>query len=132
MREGGVAFDFTPDLINEFKAKLTKVYRDVELMGEAMFEMASVLSRLDNTGTVDAEAARNMGLVGPAGRASGFSLDVRADHPFGIYRFYPVHKRTMGSGDVFARSYMRYIEIKQSIDFILEQLDSMADDRPLS
>ncbi|TFH38955.1 MAG: hydrogenase [Chrysiogenales bacterium] len=131
VREGGVVFDFTPELVKEFKEKLTKVYRDVELMAETMFEMASVLSRLDNTGTVDAEAARNMGLVGPAGRASGFSLDVRADHPFGIYRYYPVHKRTMTSGDVFARSYMRYIEIKQSIDFIFEQFESMADDKPL-
>jgi len=131
VREGGVVFDFTPVLIKEFKEKLAKVYHDTDLMGEAMFESASVLSRLDNTGTVDAESARNMGLVGPAGRASGFSLDVRADHPFGIYRFYPIHKRTMSSGDVFARAYMRYIEIKQSIDFIMEQLDSMADDRPL-
>ncbi|MCU0848853.1 MAG: hydrogenase [Spirochaetes bacterium] len=131
VREGGVVFDFTPDLIKEFREKLNKVYRDTELMAEEMFESASVLSRLDNTGVVDAEAARNIGLVGPAGRASGFSLDVRADHPFGIYRFYPIHKRTMNSGDVFARAYMRYIEIKQSIDFILEQFESIADDRPL-
>jgi Ni,Fe-hydrogenase III large subunit len=131
VREGGVVFDFTPDLVKEFKEKLTKVYNDVELMAETMFESASVLSRLDNTGMVDEEAAMNMGLVGPAGRASGFSLDVRADHPFGIYRYYPVHKRTMGSGDVFARAYMRYIEIKQSIDLIFELLDSMADDKPL-
>ena len=131
VREGGVVFDFTPELIKEFIEKLAKVYHDVNLMGEAMFEMASVLARLDHTGAVDPAAARDMGLVGPAGRASGVDLDVRADHPFGIYRFYPVHKRTMGSGDVFARAYMRYIEIKQSIDFILEQLDSLADDRPL-
>ncbi|TAL31060.1 MAG: hydrogenase [Spirochaetes bacterium] len=131
VREGGVAFDFKPDHVREFKEKLTKVSRDVELMGEAMFEMASVLSRLDHTGTVDFEAATKMGLVGPAGRASGVSLDVRADHPFGIYRFYPVHKRTMLSGDVFARSYMRYIEIKQSIEFIFEQLDGLPDDKPL-
>lgn len=131
VREGGVAFDFTPELIKGFTEKLDTVSRDVELMGEAMFEMASVLARLDHTGTVDFEAATNMGLVGPAGRASGVSLDVRTDHPFGIYRFYPVHKRTMQSGDVFARAYMRYIEIKQSIDFILEQLDSLADDKPL-
>lgn len=130
VREGGVSFDFTPELVREFKQKLTKVLQDVERMGESMFEMASVLSRLDHTGTVDYQAAVDIGLVGPAGRASGVSLDVRADHPFGIYRFYPIHKRTMTSGDVFARSYMRYIEIKQSIDYIFEQLDSIVDDGP--
>ncbi len=130
VREGGVAFDFTPEITGGFRKNLTKVKQDVERMGEAMFEMASVLSRLDNTGIVDHDAAANMGLVGPSGRASGLSLDVRSDHPFGIYRYYPVHKRTMESGDVFSRTYMRYIEIKQSIDFIFEQLDGMADDMP--
>ncbi len=131
IREGGVVFDFNEAMIKEFREKLTKVYNDVVLMAETMFESASVLSRFDNTGTVDKNAALNMGLVGPAARASGCSIDVRSDHPFGIYRFFPIHKHTMDSGDVFARAYIRYIEIKQSIEFIMEQLESMADDRPL-
>lgn len=131
VREGGVAFNLTPELIEEFKEKLTKVYHDVELMAEKMFKSPSVLSRLDNTGTVCPTAAKDMGLVGPAARASNLSLDVRADHPYGIYRYYPIHKHTLESGDVFARSYIRYIEIKQSLNYIFEQLDILTDDKPL-
>jgi Ni,Fe-hydrogenase III large subunit len=131
IREGGVVFDFNAEMIKEFKEKLNKVNNDVILMAETMFESASVLSRFDNTGTVDNNSALNMGLVGPAARASGCSIDVRADHPFGIYRYYPIHKHSLDSGDVFARAYMRYIEIKQSIEFIVEQLESLADDKPL-
>ena len=131
IREGGVVFDFNDALINEFKEKLAKVYRDVERMAEAMFNSASVLARLDHTGIVYPETAKNLGLTGPAGRASGISLDVRSDHPFGIYRYFPIYKRTMHNGDVFARAYIRYIEILQSLDFILEQLYNLPEDEPL-
>jgi Ni,Fe-hydrogenase III large subunit len=131
IREGGVACDFDYGIIKEFKEKLAKVRRDVRLMAETMFQSASVLARLDHTGIVDIETAKSLGLVGPAGRASGISLDVRTDHPFGIYRYFPIYKRTMKSGDVFARAYIRYIEIKQSLDFIFEQLNNLPDDQPL-
>jgi Ni,Fe-hydrogenase III large subunit len=131
VREGGVAFDFTEELIQIFKTRLDKVSRDVELMCATMFESSTVLARLDNTGTVDTETAKNIGLVGPAGRASGISIDVRTDHPFGIYRYFPIHKHSMESGDVFARTYMRYIEIRQSLEFVSELLLNLTDDKPL-
>ncbi len=131
IRPGGVAFDISTSLAAEIKNNLNKVHADTELMSETMFNTASVLSRLDQTGVVETQTAQSIGLVGPAARASGMSIDIRADHPFGIYRYYPVHKRVLYTGDVFARTYIRYIEIKQSIDYILEQFDSMSDEKPL-
>ncbi|MBN2041604.1 MAG: hydrogenase [Spirochaetes bacterium] len=125
IRAGGVAFDITDELKTEIKQTLTKVLADVERMGNEMFSSASVLSRLEETGIVNKEKAMEIGLVGLPARASGISLDVRSDHPFGIYRYYPVHKVTMDSGDVFARSYLRFVEIKKAIKFITEQLDNL-------
>jgi Ni,Fe-hydrogenase III large subunit len=127
LRVGGVAFDITDELKEEVKQTLSKVWTDVERMSNEMFSSASVLSRLEETGIVNKNTASEIGLVGLPARASGISLDIRSDHPFGVYRYYPVHKVTMDSGDVFARAYLRFVEIKQSVNFILEQLDELPD-----
>ncbi len=131
LRVGGVAFGIPGKLKEEIKTTLTKVWSDAERMSNEMFSSASVLSRLEETGVVKKTVAAEIGLVGLPARASGISLDVRSDHPFGIYRYYPIHKVTMDSGDVFARAYMRFVEIKQSISFILEQLEDMPGDNKL-
>src|SRR5207248_1306315 len=63
--------------------------------------------------------------VGPAARASGLARDVRHDQPSGIFRFSQIPVSTYDSGDVFARAYVRWLEIQQSIKFIREQLRAM-------
>jgi len=40
------------------------------------------MARLEDTGIVTEADAREIGLVGPAARASGLNRDVRRDHPF--------------------------------------------------
>ena len=82
-----------------------------------------VLARFEKAGIVYPETARQLGLVGPAARASGLARDVRSDHPYGGYAYVPVHRMTLTSGDVFARAYIRWVEIAQSIRLIREQID---------
>jgi len=125
IRVGGVRFDIPEPLQTKMKETLEKVRRDILLMGETMFSSPNVLARLEKTGVIDKDKARETGMVGMAARASGIPLDIRADHPFGIYKSVPIHKFTMESGDVFARTYIRYIEIRKSIDFIMELLDNL-------
>jgi Ni,Fe-hydrogenase III large subunit len=127
VRVGGAAHDIDGSLADAMRKTLTKVQGDADLMCETMFESPSVLSRLEKTGVVTRSQALQAGLVGMAARASGVSLDVRADHPFGIYRSFPIYKVALDSGDVFARAYIRAVEIRQSIRFILEQLDNFPD-----
>lgn len=124
LRPGGTVFDLDKDRIAAVKKILDKVMGDIEIYSEALFTSASVLARFENTGRVAKEDAERYGMVGPAARASGTAVDVRSDHPSDIYKIFPVHKVTMDSGDVFARAYIRYAEIRQSYHFILEQLKS--------
>ena len=63
-----------------------------------------------------------IGLVGPAARACGFSRDIRNDLPLGVYCFNSVPVSTWHSGDVFARAYVRWLEIQQSVKFIQDRL----------
>lgn len=121
MRIGGVNFDIDEELIGKIKNMLEEVdARTTEMCG-AMFSNATVLSRLENTGLVSAKRAEEIGMVGPAGRASGLTVDNRI---YGDYKnFTPVSAH---NGDVWARAYQRYLEIKQSKAMILEMLDELS------
>ncbi len=123
---GGVRFDLTPERQAAVRAAVAGVEADAALAAEVLFGSASVLARFERTGVVFTETARRLGLVGPAARASGLSRDVRSDHPAGGYAFIPVHKMTLDAGDVFARAFLRSVEIGQSARIIGEQLDSLA------
>jgi Ni,Fe-hydrogenase III large subunit len=122
MKPGGVNLD-----IDEAKRKslidtINKVNDEVQIAAEVMFSSASVMERLEKTGVISKETAHAIGMVGMAARASGISIDARVDHPFGAYQFFPIHKLTLDSGDVFARSYIRFVEIQQSVKIINDLL----------
>ncbi len=121
---GGVNYDITQELNEKISQTIIQLEEDVELAAEVLFSSASVLARFEKTGEISNETAREIGLVGPASRASGVALDIRSDHPYGGFSLFPVHKFTLKTGDVFARAYIRYIEIMQSIKIIKEQLES--------
>lgn len=128
----GVAFDIDVELREKIKTTLVKVERDVTCMIEIMISQASVLSRLEHTGVVNSDDAVKIGMLGFPARSSGLFLDVRSDHPYGIYKYSPVYPMTMETGDVFARTYIRFVEIKQSIRFILEQIDNLQQEKGTS
>jgi Ni,Fe-hydrogenase III large subunit len=110
------------------RKNLRMVRENMELLCEEMFDSPSVLSRLENTGIVTVKQAQECGFTGMAARASGLKIDSRADHPFGAYKKYPVHTLTLDTGDVFARAYLRYIEIQQSMNYIDEILTLFKDE----
>lgn len=122
---GGVNYDIAPDLKCKIENTLDDIENKVELAAEVLFSSASASARFEKTGVIPASTAREIGMVGPAARASGLAIDVRQDFPFGAYNQFPVHAITLTSGDVFARAYIRYIEITQSIRIIREQLQNL-------
>jgi Ni,Fe-hydrogenase III large subunit len=128
---GGVRFDIDDDVRNLFHAVLENVSVRTENMCDAMFSDPGVLSRLEKTGIVDTQTAKDLAITGPAARSSGLRRDARADHPYGAYALYPVYARVMPGGDVFARAYMKYLEIQQSADLVREMLDSLPDENVL-
>jgi Ni,Fe-hydrogenase III large subunit len=50
---------------------------------------------------------------------------VRHDFPSGIYQHAQVPVATWPTGDVFARAYVRWLEIERSGQFVLDQLRSL-------
>ena len=127
---GGVRFDLDDALLEKAKRILTDVltkFPDVEAL---LFNSASALARLEETGAITIEQARAAGLVGLAARACGIASDARADFPYGIYRYSSIPSLTLESGDVYARAKLRALEIHDSIQFIFEQLDNLPASKP--
>jgi Ni,Fe-hydrogenase III large subunit len=122
IRPGGTGFDVPPDLLADMSARLASALVDTERAVKLLWETASVQARFEETGRLTPELARQLGLVGPAARACGLKRDVRKTHAAGFYRFVHLPIATWSSGDVFARAYVRWLEIQRSGDFVRNQL----------
>lgn len=123
LKPGGVNFDLDPALIKELKLRLADAYRDVETAVALLWETGSVTDRFEETGVVPKAAAEGIGLVGPAARASGVGIDTRRNFPSGPYEGFTMS--VSGSGDVYSRAYVRWLEIQKSVELIGDWLDSL-------
>jgi Ni,Fe-hydrogenase III large subunit/Ni,Fe-hydrogenase III component G len=125
VRPGGVGFEVDAELSEQMQARLRAALRDVKSAVELLWNSASVQARFEETGIVSAEVAESLGLVGVAARACGLERDVRHDHPAGVFRLAHIPVSAWHTGDVFARAYVRWLEIERSCAFIQEQLDAL-------
>ncbi|MBI5149593.1 MAG: NADH-quinone oxidoreductase subunit C [Candidatus Omnitrophica bacterium] len=122
-RPGGVLFDLDQKMAEDFRGRLLTARKDLKEISDLFFGSSSVLSRIEGTGIVSNQAARELGLVGPAARASGAGVDVRTDYAFGMYRFHHIPISTVAAGDVYARALVRWLESQRSLEFLLDILN---------
>ncbi len=120
VRPGGVGMDLDPRLAATLLARLETAKRDFARIADVLFEKPSVKARFDEVGRVTREEAEQLGLVGPAARASGLGRDVRADFAHGSYRFLHIPVASAESGDVMARALVRRVECERSLEFLLD------------
>jgi Ni,Fe-hydrogenase III large subunit len=125
IRPGGVTFDIDENMAKDILKKLKIIKKQVTQAVDLLWDVNSVLDRFEGTGDITKEIALRLGLVGPAARACGIERDVRYDHPSGLYRFVQVPVSSYPTGDVFARAFVRSLEIKRSIQFIEDQLSAL-------
>lgn len=122
---GGVAFEVDDKMISELEGRLENTYRDLTAAVNLLWESSFVADRLEGTGVLSRKTAEELGLVGVAARACGIERDVRFDFPSGIYRFTQIPVSTCPDGDVFCRTYVRWLEVQRSVDFIRQELKSL-------
>jgi Ni,Fe-hydrogenase III large subunit len=127
VRPGGVAFDLSSAQIAELRSRLERAFRDVTGAVTLLWETASVQARFEGTGVLSPQVCEELGIVGVAARACGLERDARTEFPSGIFRFFPIPISTYPTGDVFARAYVRWLEIQRSVAFLDEQLRLLAD-----
>ena len=75
-------------------------------------ESSSTRDRLETTGILKPETARDLGVVGIAGRASGFDHDLRRDFPYAAYGGVKFTVPVYQEGDVLRRMQVRIDEVQ--------------------
>ena len=125
VRPGGVEFDLDANAGQRFLEQLEAAYRDVAHAAGLLWQSSSVMERFQETGKVAHDVCLSLGLVGVAARACGVERDVRRDFPTGIFRFAQLPVSTWTTGDVFARAYVRWLEIQRSVEFLRAQLRAL-------
>jgi Ni,Fe-hydrogenase III large subunit len=122
---GGVGFDIDKQHSDTLAEKLARALKDVNVAADLLWNTSSVTARFEETGVVQPELCKELGLVGVPARASGVEIDCRFNFPSGIYCFAQIPISGWHTGDVFARAYVRWLEIQRSIDFINDQLNML-------
>jgi Ni,Fe-hydrogenase III large subunit len=122
VRPGGVGFDVEAPRVAELLERLERTLTDVTCAVRLLWDEPSVQARFEDTGSLPPAICDELGLVGLVARACGFHRDIRHEFPSGIYRFAQIPVSTWHTGDVFARAYVRWLEIQRSAAFVREQL----------
>lgn len=122
---GGLMFDIHPnfqkrtkDFVKYFRKKLPEY--DQLLSDNVIFRQ-----RTEGIGVLTKEDAIAYGVTGPAGRASGFSCDVRKNDPYSAYSKVTFKEILRTDGDCFARYKCRIDEMWESLSIIEQLIDQI-------
>jgi Ni,Fe-hydrogenase III large subunit len=115
---GGVRRPWDGALVSGVLAWLAEWERDFEDLVRMIERSDSTRDRLERTGILHPDKARDLGIVGMAGRASGQDLDVRRDHPYAAYHALEIRPPVYREGDVWRRVQVRIDEVRCSLGLI--------------
>jgi len=122
---GGVARDLAPADAGRIRDDCAALEREVRIVRDIYDEHAGVQDRFRNCGRVTPALARQLGLTGLPGRASGQAFDLRCDLPVAPYDALEVRLVTTDGGDVAARVAVRFDEITESLRLVRAILDGL-------
>ncbi|MBU0701193.1 NADH-quinone oxidoreductase subunit C [bacterium] len=117
---GGVAIDLTQEGKNEILSEMDWLSKEFERLVTIFDRNSSLTERMVNTGILLPDKALELGVVGFVARASGQKIDCRIQNPFVPYDRIIPKMTVLESGDVYARSWVRIEEVRESIRIICE------------
>jgi len=118
---GGVRRDWDALQINRIGQAVRELGPEFDSLVDLIRESSSTIDRLETTGILKPEIARDLGVVGIAGRASGFDHDLRRDFPHAAYDQVKFSVPVFREGDVLRRMQVRIDEVRQALS-IIEQV----------
>jgi len=106
------------DHIKYFEKRL-KEYEDI------FYNMPLFRQRTEGVAVLSKQDAVKLGVTGSVLRASGIPYDIRKVEPYDVYNEIDFKVQYMNSGDSFARSYVPFLDMKESCHIIRQLLDKM-------
>jgi len=124
---GGVRFDCSAAQIESIRQLVAELRPEFESLVGLIRESSSTRDRLETTGILKPETAHDLGVVGIAGRASGFDHDLRRDFPHAAYDRVSFTVPVYYEGDVLRRMQVRIDEVQAAFSIIEQILASLPD-----
>jgi len=124
---GGVSRDISTDTLAGFRDFLVQFRKQCKIGLSIVLSTPSVIDRFSQTGIIKKQLLRPLNITGPAARASGGVVDVRVNHPYGMYDRFSPAPRPLCDGDVLARFTVKAAEIMDSLDLIKQVINTMPD-----
>jgi Ni,Fe-hydrogenase III large subunit len=122
---GGVRFDFDSAQLRTLTELVDSLENAFNQLVELIRSHSGTRDRLETTGVLTPEVARRLGIVGIAGRASGFDHDLRRDFPHDFYDQVQFAVPVFTEGDVQRRMVVRREELFQSFGIIRQVLEKL-------
>jgi Ni,Fe-hydrogenase III large subunit/Ni,Fe-hydrogenase III component G len=115
---GGLSRDISKPQLDELAAFVHQMRKRYKIGLKIVLSTASVIDRFATTGVINPALLRPLNITGPAARASGGKVDVRVNHPYGIYEQFAPKPQRLRDGDVLTRFTIKASEIMDSLDLI--------------
>lgn len=115
---GGVRQDISPELAEDIRTTLDEVAAGVEDLAAMFRQQENFQNRIRTTGIIRNQTARDLAMVGPGARASGYAHDSRSDFAYGLYPELAFQPYTVSMGDVAARILVRIGEFSASLEMV--------------
>lgn len=122
---GGVMQDLAPDFVEDVKALLAVLPRNIKEYNKLFTGNVITQNRMVGVGHLSKEDAISWSVTGPSGRASGWACDVRKTDPYSIYGELDFEQVVKTEGDSMARFKVRMEEMEQSAKIIEQLIDSI-------
>ena len=122
---GGVKRDLSSAGQDALRAHLLRLEHEFDDLITLLIDSGSFTDRVDATGILTNQAARDLGIVGMAARASGVDADMRRDHPHDAYEGVQFDVPVEDGGDVRARLMVRAREVEQSFKILAQVLSAI-------
>ena len=122
---GGVRFDFDAGQLRALIKLVDWLEKECGELVELIRSNSGTRDRFETTGVLTPEIARDLGIVGIAGRASGFDHDLRRDFPHAFYDQVQFTVPVFTEGDVQRRMVVRREELFQSFDIIRQVVEKL-------
>lgn len=122
---GGVMQDLAPDFVEDVKALLAVLPRNIKEYNKLFTGNVITQNRMIGVGHLSKEDAISWSVTGPSGRASGWACDVRKTDPYSIYGELDFEQVVKTEGDSMARFKVRMEEMEQSAKIIEQLIDNI-------
>ena len=122
---GGVRSDWNDEQLDSLDEFAKELRPEFDSLVDLIRASSSTRDRLETTGILKPQTARDLGVVGIAGRASGINADLRRDFPHAAYGQVQFKVPVYQEGDVLRRMQVRIDEVGQSFEIIQQLLQEM-------